>query len=269
MPIAKKPFHKSLPALQTDTENKEIKVAIFTGCLIDKIMPNIAMASIKVLNHCNIGTIIPEDQGCCGIPALASGDRQTFNTLLEHHVKLFKNEEFDYLITACATCTSTIKKLWPSLYQGSDVEFKEYIDRLSEKTMDINQFLVDVAKISTVKNIDSKEIITYHDPCHLKKSLGIFSQPREIIKASGKNLVEMQDSDKCCGMGGSFNLFHYDISTKIGMLKQKNIVETNCAVVASGCPACIMQISDMLAKTKSDIKVKHPIEIYADALQKP
>lgn len=276
LPIAKKPFHKSLPDLKPGSGTSGIKVAIFTGCLIDKILPNIASASVKVLQHHNIEITIPEDQGCCGIPALASGDRKTFNTLLEHHIKLFENENFDYLITACATCTSTIKKLWPSLYQGNDNDFKKYLNELSDKTMDINQFLVDVAKIKPVapnakgeKNDHLPETITYHDPCHLKKSLGIFTQPRQVIKASGGQLLEMKDADKCCGMGGSFNLFHYDISTKIGMLKQKNIAATNCSIVASGCPACIMQISDMLAKAKSDIQVKHPIEIYADAIKCP
>jgi len=275
LPIAKEPFHKSLKGLELNTGTAGVKVAIFTGCLIDKILPNIALASVKVLKHCNVDITIPENQGCCGIPALASGDRKTFNTLLEHNVKLFKDEKFDYLITACATCTSTIKKLWPSLYQGSDNNFKKYIDELSERTMDINQFLIDIVKIEPVVPADTEKVeknhrsgsITYHDPCHLKKSLGIFSQPRQVIKASGRQLIEMKDADKCCGMGGSFNLFHYDISTKIGMLKQQNITETNCSIVASGCPACIMQISDMLAKAKSDIKVKHPIEIYADSIK--
>jgi glycolate oxidase iron-sulfur subunit len=67
------------------------------------------------------------------------------------------------------------------------------------------------------------EIVTYHDPCHLKKSLGVADQPRKLIRAAGKKLVEMEGSDKCCGMGGSFNVYHYDVSRAIGNLKQKNI----------------------------------------------
>jgi len=269
IPLANKPFHKSLTALKPGSTVSGIRVALFTGCLIDKILPNIAHASVKVLQHCNVNLIIPETQGCCGIPALASGDRKTFNTLLAHHAKLLQKQKFDYLVTACATCTSTIKKLWPSLYQGNENSLKKYLDNLSKKTMDINQFLVDVMHIGPYKTHEddnSSETVTYHDPCHLKKSLGICVQPRQVITASGKYLKEMEDADKCCGMGGSFNLSHYDISTKIGKLKQKSIVETNCSTVASGCPACIMQISDMLSKTGSSIQVKHPIELYADSL---
>ncbi|MFH2061300.1 MAG: (Fe-S)-binding protein [Pseudomonadota bacterium] len=270
MPIAKQPFHTSLDTLDLVSQSPGIKVAFFTGCLIDKIMPQIGIALVKVLRHKNVGLFIPDNQGCCGIPALASGDRKTFTALLEHNVKLFLKQDFDYLITACATCTSTIKKLWPSLYQGNDNGLKTIIDDLSKKTMDINQFLIDVIKIKpdVGSNKNQSETITYHDPCHLKKSLGIFTQPRQLITASGHELIEMKDADKCCGMGGSFNLFHYDISTKIGNLKQQNIIETNCSTIASGCPACIMQISDMLSKTGSGIQVKHPIELYADSLQR-
>ncbi len=298
MPMAKKPFHKSLTTLKPLKSLKPlkplkplkslkplkplkplkslksrspsgIKAALFTGCLIDKIMPHIAHASVKALHHNNVELIIPETQGCCGIPALASGDRKTFDLLLKHNINLLQKEKFDYLITACATCTSTIKKLWPSLYRENESSFAKYLDDLSKNTMDINQFLIDVMQISSDdagKNKNFSEAVTYHDPCHLKKSLGIFIQPRQVITASGYNLIEMDDADKCCGMGGSFNLFHYDISTEIGKLKQKNIVDTNCSTVVSGCPACIMQMSDMLSKAGLNIQVKHPIELYAGSL---
>lgn len=270
LPMAKEPVHQSLNGFKNPSSaTSGIKVALFTGCLIDKILPNIAHASIKALHHHNVNLVIPETQGCCGIPALASGDRKTFNTLLAHHINLFQKENFDYLVTACATCTSTIKKLWPSLYQGNDAGFEIFLDDLSKKTMDINQFLVDVIKLSPDdrgKDKESSEAVTYHDPCHLKKSLGIFIQPRAVIQASGHVLKEMENADKCCGMGGSFNLFHYDISFKIGTLKQESIIETHCSTVASGCPACIMQISDMLSQAGSTVQVKHPIELYADSL---
>jgi len=114
---------------------------------------------------------------------------------------------------------------------------------------------------------DTKEIITYHDPCHLKKSLGVFEEPRQVILASSNKLKEMAESDTCCGMGGSFNLKYYDISSKIGLQKAKNIIDTKCSIVATSCPACIMQISDMLAKLNHSINVKHPVQIYAKALR--
>ncbi len=300
LPMAENSLHstvfkeKNSLDINTSPGRSGIKVAFFTGCLIDKILPQIGRACLDVINFHGVGVYLPKNQGCCGIPAMASGDLPAFETLVEHHIKLFEKENFDYLVTACATCTSTIKKLWPKMYRGKKSGFKKYLKELSEKTLDINQFLINHCTPPKKGNIgasggdgieawsenflihanasgktmsEQKEIVTYHDPCHLKKSLGVADEPRVLIKASGYNLREMASPDRCCGMGGSFNLFHYDLSSKIGYLKQKDIADTHCSIVATGCPACMMQISDMLAKNNLEIKVKHPVELYAKSLK--
>ncbi len=270
LPMAKTPFHDSLPAPSRKRSGTGLKVVFFTGCLIDKIFPQVAHASLKVLSLHGVDVTVPQGQGCCGIPALASGDRETFTRLVDHHLDLFRREKFDLLVTACATCTATIKKLWPAVYPEAGV--KQQLLSLSQKTMDISQFLVDRVKPrfdqkSLIVPEQEREIVTYHDPCHLKKSLGVAEQPRQIIRAAGKNLIEMESSDRCCGMGGSFNLYHYELSASIGTLKQAQISDTGCTTVATGCPACMMQISDMLAKNKKNIRVRHPMELYAQALE--
>jgi glycolate oxidase iron-sulfur subunit len=68
-------------------------------------------------------------------------------------------------------------------------------------------------------------------------------------------------------MGGSFNLQHYDLSSQIGRLKQENIRATGSSIAATGCPACMLQISEALSKAGDPIAVKHPVEIYADAIK--
>ncbi len=271
MPLSPTPFHKILPGKGLTTRGSGPRVAFFTGCLIDKIFPGVAHASLKVLSHHNVGAVIPPGQGCCGIPSLASGDRDSFTRLVDHNLALFEKHDFDVLVTACATCTSTIKKLWPSVYKNPSPGMQKKLTALSEKTMDINQFLVDqvgIKPIETGLEDAEKEIVTYHDPCHLKKSLGVADQPRQVIRAAGCRLEEMAGSDKCCGMGGSFNIYHYDLSSAIGTLKEHNIEATGCATVSTGCPACMMQISDMLGKAGASIRVRHPMELYAQALEK-
>lgn len=271
--MSEQPFRNRASVVNSSAGKSGLKVAFFTGCIIDKIFPRIGVDLIEILDHHGVGLYIPKGQGCCGIPALASGDMKSFESLVEYHIQLFYGEKFDYLVTACATCTSTIKKLWPSIYKGRASKTREKIKELSQKTLDINQFLVNIVRPSgdyeeTGESEEPREIVTYHDPCHLKKSLGVFREPRVIIRASGKRLVEMEGADRCCGMGGSFNIYHYGISSEIGQIKRKNIADTNCTTVATGCPACMVQISDMLAKKSLDIKVCHPLELYAESLRK-
>jgi len=135
--------------------------------------------------------------------------------------------------------------------------------------MDISHLLVSKIGIQTGNN-HSEDIktVTYHDPCHLKKSLGVSDEPRVLIKANPRYLFrEMPDADTCCGMGGSFNLQYYDISSDIGKIKLENIKLSGCDIVATGCPACMIQLSDIISKSGNRIAVKHPIEIYSDFLK--
>jgi glycolate oxidase iron-sulfur subunit len=192
-----------------------LKVAIFTGCLIDKMFPAIAHSTIKVLDHCGVGIYLPDNQGCCGIPALSSGDLPTFQKLLAHNLERFEAGEFDVLVTACATCTSTIHEVWPKMADEATVKPPP---GWPGATMDINQFLIRDAGLRPLAgSADNPPDVTYHDPCHLKKSLKVFSEPRAVINATpGCTLTEMAEPDWCCGMGGSFNLQYYDISKGIG-----------------------------------------------------
>ncbi|MBU2628683.1 MAG: (Fe-S)-binding protein, partial [Proteobacteria bacterium] len=245
------------------------RVAFFSGCLIDKIFPRVGIATVKVLLHHNFQVIIPRNQGCCGIPALAAGDTLTFLSLVKYNLDLFPVEKFDYLVTACATCTSTLKKLWPSMVQNQTPGLEKQVSLLAEKTLDISQFLSSVAGLELQsESSETPKIVTYHDPCHLAKSLGVRKEPRDVIHASsGYTLKEMADPDRCCGMGGSFNLYHYDLSSKIGKIKKENIEATGCHTIATSCPACMMHISDMLSKGSSHIDIKHPIELYAQGIK--
>jgi len=269
--LAQKPFHLTLPSLRTDTGLSGLRVGFFVGCLIDKIFPQVAEATIHVLKQHEVGIYMPEEQGCCGIPAASSGDMATFKRLVQHNLNKFEKEKFDYLVTSCATCTATIKEVWPVLLQKEPEDLVARVKQISEKTLDIHQFLI--AKVGLKKvcpvNTENPVSITYHDPCHLKKTLGVSEEPRAVLKANpGYHLKEMPQADVCCGMGGSFNLQYYEISSDIGRKKRENIKASGCDAVATGCPACMLQISDVLSRSNDRFVVKHPIEIYAEALKR-
>jgi glycolate oxidase iron-sulfur subunit len=265
-PLAAVPFHRQVASLNRPAGRSGLKVALFTGCLIDKMFPNIAHSTLKVLDHCGVGVYLPDNQGCCGIPALSSGDLATFHKLLDHNLRRFEAGEFDVLVTACATCTSTIHEVWPQMAEERN---RRAATRLAGKTMDINQFLIQKAGLHPPAHAAVvARTVTYHDPCHLKKSLKVVDEPRAVIRATpGCTLKEMADSDWCCGMGGSFNLQYYAISKSIGLKKAARIRDTGANVLATSCPACMIQISDMLSQSGADIAVRHPVELFAEALE--
>ena len=247
-----------------------LKVGFFAGCLVDKIYPNVGHAVLSALDHNGVGVLVPGEQGCCGMPALSSGDLKTFRKLVRYNLERFSPSNFDWLVTACPTCTTTIKKLWPMFGGDLSEEERYQIKGLSEKTLDISQFLVDKMDIViSASSIDGgKALLAYHDPCHLKKSLGIWTQPRTLLRANSRYLFrEMNEADRCCGCGGSFNLQYYEISVSIGKRKRDSILESGCSTVATSCPACMLHISDMLSQAGEHVQVKHALEIYADSLE--
>jgi glycolate oxidase iron-sulfur subunit len=272
-PLAPVPWHRQIPRRDTAPGAANLKVAFFVGCLIDKIFPQVGDAVLTVLEHHGVGVYLPAGQGCCGIPALSSGDTQTFKELVRLNLKLLDDPAVpcDYLVTACATCSSTIKKLWPLMMQDASQAEQEKVAGLAARTLDINQFLVDKVGVAPAPPglEDGRIAITYHDPCHLKKSLGVAAQPRVLLQANpGYILKEMPESDWCCGCGGSFNLQHYETSAAIGTRKRDNIAKSHARVVATGCPACMLQITDMLSQAGMRVTVKHAVEIYAETLEK-
>ncbi len=248
-----------------------IKVVFFSGCVGDKLYVSTTEACLKIFKAHGVGVEIPDTFSCCGIPALASGDKKSFNTLAAQNIAILKTIDFDYIVTACASCTETIKSFWAEY--ASDENLRADAEKIGVKTMDISQFLIDVLNVDENKlttpiseNSDvPREKITYHDSCHLKKSLGIWQQPRKLIKLNPRyEFVEMKKSDTCCGCGGSFTLTHYDISKKIGERKGQNIIDSGADVVATGCPACMMQMTNALALKNAKVRVKHVAEIYAE-----
>ncbi|MBO4313971.1 MAG: (Fe-S)-binding protein [Desulfovibrio sp.] len=250
------------------------RVLFFPGCMADKYYTNLAEACLKVLKHHGVGVVVPEGLACCGIPALSSGDLPGFVAQTCKNVEVIGRElekgAVDYIVTPCGSCTSTIKEWWPYYANEFESQERSVIWRAAEHVIDVNAFLVDVLHVGegveTEPAADAKKV-TFHDSCHLKKSLGVSAQPRKLIGLNPRyRLVEMAEADRCCGCGGSFTLFHYDLSKQIGRRKRDNVVASGAATVATGCPACMMQLSDMLSQCSDNVAVKHPIEIYAETL---
>ncbi len=266
--LAKKPLHATEGGINTAQRGSNLKVAFYPGCLGDKMYTGMASACLKVLNYHGVGVYFPKQLACCGMPAIASGDIDGMIAQTKANLKVLSREQFDYIITPCGSCTATIKEHWPRYAERFGLADRQIIQELAPKAIDINAFLVDVLKVQPEKaKMEKTTKVTFHDPCHLKKSLGVATQPRAVVELSPNySVVEMAEADRCCGCGGSFNLFHYDYSCAIGERKRNNIVDSKANIVATGCPACMMQLEDMLSQHSDNVTVKHSIELYAESL---
>ncbi len=266
VPLAPVSFHRLDKQHRRQTaadRSSETTVLFYAGCLLDKMFPHVGEAAVKALEYHGARVLFLENEFCCGIPALAAGDKTAFRHLVLGNLHQLAKMDFDRLVTACATCAFTIKILWPLIMDKAG-ENKQKIARISGKTMDISEFIAPHCQPAPAGAQAPVVPVTYHDPCHLKTSLGVSRAPRILLKnAPGCRLVEMNGADACCGMGGSFGLTHYDLSRRIGQVKAEAIHQTGCRAVATACPACMIQLMGMLAEAGyTDIQVRHVIELY-------
>ncbi|MDR2653683.1 MAG: (Fe-S)-binding protein, partial [Prevotellaceae bacterium] len=226
-PLATKSFSARRGKMNTSAGKSGIKIAFFPGCVPDKLLVRVSDASMKVFEKNGVGVFMPDNLVCCGIPNLVSGDHVSFKRLVKTNLNLLKQADFDYLISPCATCVSSIKENWFRFRDDFTADEKQQIEEIHGKVMDITEFLLDILKadFKVSENKTNTRKVTYHDSCHLKKTLGIYAQPRAILKnVSGLEFVEMPEADRCCGSGGSFTLTQHELANKIGQRKRNNIV---------------------------------------------
>lgn len=237
------------------------KLLYFPGCINKYVNPSVANAAIDLLDRHNCDIIIPENLYCCGMPARISGATDTAAYLAIQNIEaMFKSaESVNYIIADCASCSSMLKS-YPELFEKFP-EYEEKAEILKSKIIDLNDFLtkLDLKLPETTRDIT----VTYHDPCHLRRSQGVSEQPRQIIKGiKGLNFVEMNKPDTCCGAAGSFSITHQDISETISKNKAASIIETGSEIVFTSCPSCKVGLSQGLISCQEEsIKVQHVVEL--------
>lgn len=241
----------------------KVKAGYMTGCLTDYVFPELGKKIINFLNRNGVEVAVPREQGCCGAPVfMGAGDFDTGRKMADKNVAAFK--DLDWVIVDCATCGSAMQDYVK--YLADTPERQKAYTEFGKKIIHITAFLTDVLDLSASAFRAAPEIkgktVTWHDPCHLNRHMGVKEQPRNILKSIPDiKYVEMAEAERCCGMAGTFNLHFYDISTKIAERKLKNIIASGAEIVATGCPGCIIQLRDTIARHKSPVKVMHIMEL--------
>src|SRR5512133_1553418 len=267
--ITGEPFRDRFKRIQ-QPECRE-KAAFYAGCLIDFAYPEMGEALIKILNKAGIQVIFPEEQTCCGAPARYNGAYETAAGNAIDNITALLAEEVTYVVSACPTCTVALDHEFINTFESlGQTEWIPKARELAEKTVDFSTLikqLVDQGRLS-LKEGQQLGSITYHDSCHLKRTLKVSEQPRELLQKAGYELTEMFECDMCCGMGGSYSLKLPEISGPILQRKLKNIKATGAPLVAMDCPGCVMQIRGGLDQDGADIQVRHTAELLAEQLEK-
>lgn len=237
-------------------------VGFFAGCSITYVYPEIGEKMVEILRGMGYSIYLPRAQKCCGIPALSSGNGELVSSLAGNNVAAFSEKKVDHIITACGSCNGGIGEY----YRTMEIDFTAF----TEKVVDFSVFLKNEGLLEQLEAMDRWEErtkVTYHDPCHLK-SQGITRQPRELLRAlPNVEFIEMEAASSCCGLGGTFSVYHYETSKKIGAKKIPGLAESGASQIATGCPGCIMQLQDIINHAGLRVQAVHILDLLAEALR--
>jgi glycolate oxidase iron-sulfur subunit len=261
--VAPKFLRRLLPEVNRPKGKTVMRIGYFAGCMNEFVTPQLGVKTVELLARHGVEVVMPRAQGCCGAAIfLGAGDFETARTLSDSNVKVF--EGFDYIVTDCATCTCALTE-YPR-FLADTPERKEAYAKFAGKIRHASQFLIDVLKLpasafQTADAIKGKKL-TWHDPCHLNRYAGVKEQPRRILESlADARYVEMPNADRCCGMGGQFNLLNYDLSMKIAEKKADGIEAADADIVVTACPGCQIQLLDVISRRKTPQRVMSLMEV--------
>jgi len=267
--IAPAPFRDLFKEIVQPKGLKE-KAAFYSGCLIDFSYPEMGAAVVKVLNKAGIEVVFPEGQTCCGAPARYSGAYEVAAQNAKDNIKALLEEDVKYVVSACPTCTVALKQEFISTFESLGMaDPMAEARRLADKAVDFSTLvkrLVDDKRLTFKEGADLGRF-TYHDSCHLKRTLNASQAPRELLAKAGYQLTEMAECDMCCGMGGSYSLKLPEISAPILERKLQNIKAADAPLAIMDCPGCVMQIRGGFDKDGAPVKVEHTAQRLADRLE--
>jgi glycolate oxidase iron-sulfur subunit len=247
----------ALPDFAPAVGRRRARVALFTGCVGDVMFRHTHWATIRVLQQNGCDVAIPKTQGCCGAIHFHSGASEPAREFSLANLQAFDDPDgFDAIIVNVAGCGAMLKDYghhWHDEHQPQRRKF-------AAKVRDINEFLDALGFIAPEGPINVTA--TYHDACHLGHAQKVREAPRRLLsQVPGLKLVELPETELCCGAAGTYNLTQPEMSGRLSRRKLKNILSTQAEVVLTANAGCLLQIIREARQQRARLTVAHPMDL--------
>ena len=240
-----------------------MEVSLFIPCLVDQFYPQVGISLVKILRKLGIKVSYPMEQTCCGQPAFNTGYGEESLELAQRFLRIFDSGT-DYIVCPSGSCTSMVKVFYPELVQ--DRSLRDVLEHVTTRIFEFSDFLVNVLEVVDL-GVRFPYRVTYHDVCHLLRELKVKEPPRILIRhIRDIEFVELENSENCCGFGGTFSVKFPEISAAMGQDKVGSIVKTGAEYVVANDSSCLMQIGGCLKRMGLPIKTIHLAELLAKDL---
>ena len=227
------------------------RVALCVTCTVDQLMPEIGVATVKLLRRAGCHVAFPPAQTCCGQPFFNSGFRDEAKHLAQQTIAAFA--DYEMVVLPSGSCTAMIREEYPHLLED-DPDWHQHALELKAKTYELSEFLQHQTVWEFPSAADNRAI-TYHDSCHMCRMLGLRQEPRQVLSQAGCDLSEMAESDRCCGFGGLFSIRMPEVSNAMTREKLRQAKETQAEMLVTADPGCLMQMRGLAEE--AGVRVEH------------
>ncbi|MBI2939637.1 MAG: (Fe-S)-binding protein [Chloroflexi bacterium] len=253
-PLPARPLRQELAEVTPARGERRYRVGFFLGCVMSVVFAEASRSTVDVLTENDCEVVTPKGQRCCGAPHAGEGDMATLRALARHNVDLFLGHRLDYIVTDCAACSAQTKEYAHLL--GLEPAYAAKARAFSAKVRDISELLTEIPLKQPAGEVRAR--VTYHEACHLCHAQGVRTPPREIIRrVPGVELVEMRESDWCCGSAGVYNVTHRERARKLLGRKLANAGATGAEVIVTGNPGCLLYLQAGVREQRLNARVLH------------
>ena len=241
---------------------KKPVVDIFIPCFIDQMYPETGINMVRVLEKLGCEVRYNANQTCCGQVAFNAGYKEECGRVAHKFLQDFTNEESDFIVSPSASCVGMVRNAYADIFKTSS-EFINY-RTLEKKVYEFSEFLVDVLQVTKVPGSRLQATVTYHDSCSALRECGIKAGPRLLLaNVAGLSLVEMAETETCCGFGGTFAVKFPGISVAMAEQKVENALATGVEYIVSTDTSCLMHLEAYIQKQNKPIKTMHIADVLA------
>jgi L-lactate dehydrogenase complex protein LldE len=249
----------------------QVRASLFVTCIIDRLYPEVGESTVNVLGRLGVDLDFPMAQTCCGQPAFNSGFWSDAKPLARRTIEALQSDR--YVVVPSGSCASMIRVFYDELFHD-EPQMRNRIASLASRTFELSEFIVDVLGISDlspyadVGSTETTRKVTYHEGCHLRRELVATTQPRSLLNSlSSVEVVEMEQSEVCCGFGGTFSVKYPEISG--AMLRDKiDFAAATGADALTACDSsCLMHIGGGIEKQGVAIEPLHIVQLLDEAMR--
>jgi len=234
-------------------------IDIFIPCFIDQLYPQVGFNMIKVLEKAGCKVHYNPNQTCCGQPAFNAGYKAEAYKVAKKFLNDFKGKR--YIVAPSASCVGMVQKGYREFFNNSPL--RPQYSKLQERLFEFSTFLIHVLKIKDV-GAEFHAKVTYHDSCSALRELKIKEEPRILLKhVKGLELIEMPESETCCGFGGTFSVKMEPISSAMADQKVINASSTKADFIVGTDTSCLMHIGGYAEKQGYPIRTMHLADVLA------